>query len=126
MAEENHYLILLIFFSLELGGMFILATLGLFIRDVPQIVSLLLRLLFYVSAIVFPADILPNDAVKILSFNPIFFLVESFRNIIFYAEVPDGIHLFLWLSFSLIVLSFGFRFFQSKAGVFAEKVNRIN
>lgn len=112
--------IFLIFFSLELGSMFILATLGLFIRDIPQIMNLLLRLLFYFSAIIFPADIIPARVVDILWFNPIFFLVESFRGVIFYADVPNLFGLFLWSVFSLVLFIVGFWFFQRKADLFAD------
>lgn len=112
--------LLLIFFALELGGMFILSTIGLFVRDVPQVVSMLLRLLFYFSAIIFPADVLPEKAVDLLAFNPIFFLAENFRNVLFYAETPNLIHLMLWLSFSFTLLILGFKFFDSKSGVFAD------
>lgn len=113
-------LILFIFFTMELGLMFFLATLGLFIRDVPQIVSLLLRLLFYFSGIIFPSDVLPEKAIQILSFNPIFFLVESFRNIIFYAEVPSRLRMALWFIFSMVILVGSFQLFQKKSKVFAD------
>lgn len=113
-------LVLLTFFSLELGGMFILATLGLFIRDIPQIINLLLRLLLYFSAIIFPADMLPERVAAILSYNPIFFLVESFRNIIFYAEVPNLMGLIAWFLVNFLVLIGGVYFFQRKSGVFAD------
>jgi lipopolysaccharide transport system permease protein len=113
-------LVLLTFFTMGLGGMFLLATVGLFIRDVPQIISLLLRLLFYFSGIIFPADILPERAVQILSFNPIFFLVESFRNIIFFAEVPNVLSVGIWLILSITILFIGFSLFTYKNGVFAD------
>jgi lipopolysaccharide transport system permease protein len=113
-------LLLLTFFAIALGGMFILTTIGLFIRDVPKFLSLLLRFLFYASGIIFPADMLPKDALQILTFNPIFFLVESFRNIIFYAEVPNTFSLGIWFIVSIGILFIGFSFFKSKAGIFAD------
>lgn len=112
--------IFIIFFSFELGLMFVIATLGLFIRDIPQIVSLILRLLFYISGIIFPASILPPQAVKILLFNPIFFLAESFRNVLFYAEAPDLLSLTGWLVLGIVLLLVGFVFFQNKSDVFAD------
>ena len=113
-------IIFLVLFFIELGGMFLLSTLGLFLRDIPQIVSIFLRLLFYFSAVIFPADILPENVARMLAFNPIFFLVESFRNALFYAEAPNFFWIITWFIFSVFFLWCSFSFFQRKAVVFSD------
>ena len=113
-------LLLITFFSMSLGFAFIIATIGLFIRDTAQVMGVILRSAFYFSGIIFPADMLPQKALQILSFNPIFFIVESFRGIILYAETPNIIMLMIWLTVSLILLLLGFTLFTSKSSVFAD------
>ena len=112
--------ILLTLFLMVLGSVFILATLGLFVRDIPKVLNLILRFLFYGSGIIFPADVLPPKALEILVFNPVFFLVESFRNILFYAETPDLLSLVIWFFLSVFVAFIGFSIFKAKSGVFAD------
>lgn len=113
-------LILLTFFLLVLGSVFLLATLGLFVRDIPKILGLVLRFLFYGSGVVFPADVLPQKALEILTFNPIFFLVEGFRNVLFYAEKPDTIALGIWFGISVLITFVGFFVYKSKSGIFSD------
>lgn len=113
-------LLLLAFFLISLGAMFLIATIGLFIRDTTQVVGVLLRLAFYFSGIIFPADIIPERALQFLVFNPVFFLVESFRGIVLYAETPDVLRLVIWLTIGLSLLLLGFTFFNAKSGVFAD------
>jgi len=119
-----HYLytfpLFLVLFLITLGCMFIISTLGLFIRDIPQVAGLLLRLLFYFSGIIFPADMLPKELLSYLKYNPVFFVVESFRGILFYKEIPDPAQLFIWLVFGFFVFIGGIVFFKSKEGTFAD------
>jgi ABC-type polysaccharide/polyol phosphate export permease len=46
---------------------------------------------------------LPGKIIQILSFNPIFFLVESFRDIIFYAEEPNAFSMGTWFIVSMVI-----------------------
>lgn len=113
-------LLLVTFFSMSLGATFIVATLGLFIRDTTQIVGVILRLAFYFSGVIISADILPKEALQLLVFNPLFFIVESFRNIVIYAETPNVLPLVIWFTIGLLLLMLGIVLFNAKSGVFAD------
>jgi ABC-type polysaccharide/polyol phosphate export permease len=113
-------LLLFTFFSISLGAMFILASIGLFIRDTTQVIGVILRLAFYFSGIIFPADMIPERAVQVLQLNPVFFVVESFRGIVLYAESPDVLTMVIWLIVGLSLLIGGYAFFDTKSGVFAD------
>jgi lipopolysaccharide transport system permease protein len=112
--------ILLTAFSITLGIMFILSALGVFVQDTPQITSLVLRFLFYFSGILISADMVSPKIASILSLNPLFFLIESFRNVILYSEAPDFITMSLWLVFSILFLIAGVAFFKANDGTFPD------
>ena len=112
--------LLLTFFSMSLGAMFIVSTIGLFIRDTPQVVGVLLRLAFYFSGVIISADILPKEALRFLVFNPLFFIIESFRNIVLYAQTPNVFTLVIWFTIGLLLLLLGIAIFNAKSSVFAD------
>ena len=113
-------LLLLTFFSISLGAMFIISTIGLFIRDTPQVVGVILRLAFYFSGVIISAEILPQKALQLLVFNPLFFIIESFRNIVLYAETPNVLTLVIWLTIGLLLLTLGIALYNAKSSVFAD------
>lgn len=110
----------LTFFFITLGGMLVMAPLGVFIQDISQIISIALRFMFYFSGVLISSDMLPDRAAKYLDINPLFFIIESFRNILLYNETPDIALLFLWLAASIVILLFGFWFFKRFDGIFAD------
>lgn len=55
----------------------VLATLNVFFRDVGQIADLASQLLFWATPIVYPASILPQGVLDVISLNPMFPLVRA-------------------------------------------------
>lgn len=112
--------LLLTFFFITLGGMLVMAPLGVFIQDISQFVSIVLRFMFYFSGVLISRDMLPERAANYLDINPLFFIVESFRNVLLYNESPDIALMVSWLVASIIILLFGFWFFKRFDGTFAD------
>lgn len=112
--------LLLIFFSLTLGIMLMLSVIGVFLQDTPQIVSVGLRFLFYFSGVLISGDMLPKRLADLLSFNPLFYIVETFRGVVLYSEQPDLLTLVLWLGIGVVFMLGGFAFFKSYDGKFAD------
>jgi ABC-type polysaccharide/polyol phosphate export permease len=119
-----NYLYLLVlfltFFFITLGAMLVLAPLGVFIQDISQFVSIALRFMFYFSGVLISRDMLPERVASYLDINPIFFIVESFRNVLLYNESPDIVLLVSWLLASTVILFLGFWFFKRFDGTFAD------
>jgi lipopolysaccharide transport system permease protein len=63
---------------------------------------------------------LPERVASYLDINPIFFIVESFRNVLLYNESPDIVLLVSWLLASTVILFLGFWFFKRFDGTFAD------
>jgi len=72
--------ILLPVILLALGVAWILAALGVFLRDLNQLTSFLNLALMYSSAIFYPTHKIPAAAWQILRFNPLLLAIEQSRN----------------------------------------------
>ncbi len=112
--------ILLVFFTMTIGLMFILATLGVFVQDIAQITGLALRFLLYFSGVLISSDMVPKKIANFLNLNPVFFMVESFRNVVLYAEPPNFPILGIWMVISIVFLFAGIYIFLKNDGLFAD------
>lgn len=95
--------------TLLLGLAWIVASLSLFIKDVGNIVGVLLQIGFWVSPIFWSIDNFPSEYRFLLELNPASYLIEGYRKSFLYAQPfwndPKGF-LYFW-SFTLIVLLIG-------------------
>jgi lipopolysaccharide transport system permease protein len=96
-------LLMLITLTLSLGVGLILGILNVFIRDVGQVVPIVLQLGFWFTPIVYMPDILPEKFRSFLYINPMATLVQGFQNAMLFNTPPDWIHL-VYLTFVIGVL----------------------
>ncbi len=64
------------------------ATFTVFIRDLKEIIGIVLQLWFWFTPIVYVRDILPGFVKKIMIYNPIYLIIESYQRIFVYNDVP--------------------------------------
>lgn len=106
----------LLLFSIGVG--MILSTIYVFFRDMQHIYSLALVIIMYTSAIFYPADIIPEHFLPIIQLNPIFSIIEMFRDALIYQTMPPvSAHLFS-LTYSLILIFIGLILFYKKQDKF--------
>lgn len=65
---------------LLLGLSWLTAALTVFIRDLGQILSIFLQLLFWMTPIMWSLDILPQRFHQIIRLNPMYYIVEGYRD----------------------------------------------
>lgn len=70
----------------------ILGILNVFLRDIGQVVPILLQVMFWLTPIVYPVNIIPKEYRYFLSFNPMTPLVEGYHDILLYGKIPDFSH----------------------------------
>jgi lipopolysaccharide transport system permease protein len=103
-----------------LGLAWLLAALGVYLRDLGQIMGYLLTLCFFLTPICYPEQSLPPGAVEILSKNPIYTLVRGFRACLLENSAPAGVSLVkLWLAAAAVFL-LGHAFFRKLRRSFAD------
>ena len=123
--EPRYFLLLvplLILILLSLGVMFVISTWSMIVRDVPQLVGVVLQLLFYVTPIIYPFESIPPNFRFLVLLNPLTPLVQSFRQIVIYKQGLDLISLYYPLVVSSGLLLAAFAFFKSREGVLSDLV----
>jgi lipopolysaccharide transport system permease protein len=110
----------LMFFTLGLS--LALASLGVFLRDISQVVTVLTTALLFLSPIFFPVSALPERFQILLHFNPLTPIIEATRNVLIFGKLPE---LSLWIA-QLIVSSLiawiGYACFQKLRKGFADVI----
>ena len=80
------------------GMCWFLAALGVFVRDLGQVIGFLLTLWFFLTPICYPEASLPAWALPVLSKNPLYVLVRGYRAVFLEAQAPAfGALWKLWL-----------------------------
>lgn len=115
-------LLVLIQYILTLGITFVLSALTVFAQDVSHFVSVIIMLGFYATPIVYQASMLPEKFQIFLKINPMAQLVEAYRSILYYHQMPDMFMLTVWGIGSLIVLVLGYLIFKKLERSFVEEL----
>ena len=76
-------------FLVTIGLGWLMASLGVFIRDMPQINQLTLTTWMYLTPIFYPENIIPPKYLWVVNLNPMAPLVRSYRRILLEGRAPD-------------------------------------
>ncbi|MBR1133261.1 ABC transporter permease [Bradyrhizobium iriomotense] len=112
-------LVLLGMTPMLLGLIWIISALGVFVRDLGQIMPIVLSVLFFLAPVIYPRSSVPEPLQAFVVFNPITIPIEMMRALVF------G-HPFQWelapayLAISLIVCWAGFSLFSRLRRAFAD------
>ena len=104
------------------GLCWLLAATGVFLRDLAQINGFLLTIWFFLTPICYSEAAMPPEARWLLTKNPVYVLVEGYRNILLLNRHPDWGPLWkLWLAALLVFLA-GHAFFHKLRKQFADVI----
>lgn len=114
-------LIVLLQLLFTVGLIWPLAALNVFLRDLGQVVSILILLLMVASPIAYTADMVPDVLMPLMYVNPLYYLIQLYRGCLVQGEVP-GQALLIFSVLSAGVFWAGFRVFMKFKQLFAEYV----
>jgi lipopolysaccharide transport system permease protein len=112
------YLIPMALFALGLS--LFLSALGVFVRDIPNIITPLVTILLFSSAIMYPLAAVPEPARSWFYFNPLALLIEDSRKALIWGFFPNFLTLTLLAGFGLLFVVVGFLFFEKSKPAFAD------
>ena len=116
-------LIVLPYVLLILGVTWILAALGVYLRDIAQITGLVTMLLMFLSPVLYPANALPQPYRTWLWFNPLTLPLEETRGVLIAGRWPEwGALAALHASCALAIACAGYWWFQKTRKGFADVV----
>jgi len=103
-----------------LGCSWILASIGVYLRDVGQTTALLTTALLFLSPIFFPAEALPDALKPFLFLNPLALIIEQTRAVLIWGLRPDWAALMIYLVFGLLFTCVALFWFQKTRKGFAD------
>lgn len=115
-------LIILIQYILQLGLSFILSAITVYVRDVEYLINVLMMLAFYLSPIVYSADMIPSKYLPLFKLNPMFHIIKYYRDILYYGKIPEMGSVLLLLLVCIIILVVGYLIFRKLEKRFAEEL----
>jgi lipopolysaccharide transport system permease protein len=107
-------------FLVTAGLGWLMASLGVFIRDMPQINQLTLTTWMYLTPIFYPENIIPPKYQWMVNLNPMAPLVRNYRRILLEGRAPDWRGLGVTMVFALVCFVFGYWWFQRTKKAFAD------
>lgn len=108
----------LLLFSLGFG--LIVSSLGVFIRDVSQIITLMSSFLLFLSPIFYPISAVPVALRNYIYLNPLTSILEQTRGVVFRGEMPNWTQYSVSLTVSLLVVWFGYAWFMTTKKAFSD------
>ena len=112
------YVLILMFFTLGLS--WFVAVLNVFIRDVSQVLSVILIFWFWFTPIFYTPDRFPKELSFLVHFNPMAHIVVGYRDCLLRMRMPDLNTLAVLAAASLIVFAAGGLFFRKMKREFVD------
>ena len=75
---------------LTTGLSFIFSSLTVYLRDIAQVLGMVMQALFYMSTILFPITAIPDKLKFFISINPATALSEAYHSVILYNRLPEA------------------------------------
>ncbi|SOY88855.1 Transport permease protein [Cupriavidus taiwanensis] len=108
----------LVFFVL--GVSWVLASIGVYLRDVQQTMTLLVTVTMFMTPIFYPLDALPMSFRRYLEFNPMTYFVDEARRVLVFGQPPHWPSLAIALPLSVGVAYLGYLWFQKTRPGFSD------
>ena len=114
--------ILLIQYILLIGIAFIVSSITVYFRDLEHIIGVVLMAAFYGTPIVYKLEQLPSNLQVLMQLNPMTHLINAYRDIFYYQQMPDFKMLGILLAIALGLTVIGYFIFKKLQKGFAEEL----
>jgi ABC-type polysaccharide/polyol phosphate export permease len=111
-------IVLQVIFTLSLG--FFLSSGAVFFRDIPQILGAVFMIWFWATPIAYTTSLIPAGYQWIVMVNPMYYLLELYRDAMFYGKLPELNILVPLLVFTVVLFITSILFFRKTKRGFGE------
>lgn len=115
-------LIILPFILFVIGLSWMLASLGVYLRDIAQFIGLITTAMMFLSPIFYPLSALPIEYQSLLQLNPLTPAIEEVRNVLIWGKMPSMQILVVYYVGTALMAWLGFAWFQKTRKGFADVV----
>lgn len=113
-------LVLFPLYLLTMGLCWLLSSLGVFLRDVTQIIGVVTTILLFLSPIFYPILALPEEYRFFMQMSPLTLTVEQARDVMIWGKGIDWGPWLIYFSISMLIAWLGFAWFQMTRKGFAD------
>lgn len=114
--------VLVVFFPVMLGIGWLLSAIGIIVRDINELTGMLSHTLLFLTPIFYSIDAAPPILQNLLMLNPLTFIVEQFRLVLFFGQMPSLKGLAIYFVFSSLFAWASLILFQRLRPSFADMV----
>jgi len=110
------------FLMMVMGFSWFLAALGVYLKDVAQVVGVLTMVLMYLSPIFYPISMLPEVYHPFMQLSPLSYVVEQARDCIMWGKNIEWFQWSIYTLISFIVMMLGYGWFKFTRKGFADVI----
>ena len=113
-------LVLLPLVILTTGFAWMLASLGVFLRDVGQTIGIITTVLMFLSPVFYPVNAVPERFQSFILANPLTFIIEQAREVLIWGHLPNWLGLSAYTLVAIVISWSGYAWFQKTRKGFAD------
>lgn len=103
-----------------LGLAWILASFGVFLRDVSQTIGIITTVMLFLAPVFYPITALPEKMRPWIMANPLTFIIEQAREVLIWGHLPNWTGLGIYTLAAIVVAWVGYAWFQKTRKGFAD------
>jgi len=107
---------------LTLGLAWMLASLGVFLRDVGQTIGVVTTVMMFLAPVFYPITAVPEELRPLMMANPLTFIIEQAREVLIWGRLPNWIGLGIYTLIATTVAWAGYAWFQKTRKGFADVI----
>jgi lipopolysaccharide transport system permease protein len=105
-----------------IGFAWFLSSLGVYVRDIGQAIGIITTILLFLSPVFYPSSAVPDGFRPLIYINPLTFIIEQARDVVFLGKPPYWSWLMVYGFCSFLIAWAGFAWFQKTRKGFADVV----
>lgn len=113
-------LVLLPLVILTVGLAWILASLGVFLRDVGQTIGIVTMIMMFLAPVFYPVTAVPEKYRPFIMANPLTFIIEQSREVLIWGRLPNWLGLGMYSLIAVAIAWAGYAWFQKTRKGFAD------
>lgn len=114
--------VLLPYIALTLGLSWAISSLGVYLRDIGQLIQPALTALLFLSPVFYPLSSVPAALQPVYLANPVTYVSETLRGVLLHQTLPDPLAWLVFTGLSLLVAWLGLSLFQATRKGFADVI----
>lgn len=115
-------IMIIVEYILLLGITFIMSSVTVYLRDLEHIIGVVIQALFYATPIVYSFSMIPKDFMWVFKLNPMAYVIQGYRDVLYYQTMPDLAGIGIIALFSIVLLVVGYIIFNKLQKNFAEEL----